>query len=191
MADPRTPQESTAVTDERRALDAEERQLADMARHPALGALSDRALSELISRLRSRRDRARDLADRQGREARAKAPPAGASPASGNAGTLSKRAHLHAALERAIAERAARSADQADEAPHAQHAMAQKALETARTDAGDRSPMMEDGAPLHPRDPDARKGKANLQATARHAPPSGAFDHAGELPSRERSRTRY
>ncbi|MFC3166904.1 hypothetical protein [Paracoccus fontiphilus] len=51
--------------------------------------------------------------------------------------------------------------------------------------------MLEDGAPLHPLDPDADPGKKNLAATERKTAPSGALDHAGELPSRERSRTRY
>lgn len=48
-----------AGAEESRALDADELQMADMARHPALGQLSDRELSDLISRLRSRRNRAR------------------------------------------------------------------------------------------------------------------------------------
>ncbi len=85
-----------ASVEEKRALDADELQMADMARHPALGQLSDRELSDLISRLRSRRNRARDIADRQAREARAKSAPAGATPATGNAGTLSKHEYLSA-----------------------------------------------------------------------------------------------
>ncbi|NYS26014.1 hypothetical protein HUK65_13545 [Rhodobacteraceae bacterium 2376] len=103
-----TAKDAPASAEERRALDAEELQLADMARHPALGQLSDRALSDLVSRLRTRRNRARDIADRQGREARAKAAPAGATAASGNAGTLNKHDYLNAALDRALAERTAR-----------------------------------------------------------------------------------
>lgn len=102
--DPHAP----ASPEERRALDADELQLAEMARHPALGQLSDRELSDLVSRLRARRNRARDIADRQGREARAKADPAGATPARGNTGTLSKHDYLNLALDRALAERTAR-----------------------------------------------------------------------------------
>ena len=101
---------AAASTEERRALDADELQLADMARQPALGQFSDRELSDLVSRLRTRRNRARDIADRQGREARAKSDPAGATPASGNAGTLAKHDYLNAALERAMQERQARGA---------------------------------------------------------------------------------
>lgn len=192
----RTPQ-AAASAEERRALDADELQLADMARQPALGQLSDRKLSDLVSRLRTRRNRARDIADRQGREARAKSDPAGATPASGNAGTLSKHDYLNAALERAMEERAARgskdgdSAATQDNALPSQHDLALKA--TALKQAGDAGPneMTEDGGPLHPHDPDASDGKGNLGDTARRGAPSGAFDHAGELPSRERSRTRY
>lgn len=192
----RTPQ-AAASAEERRALDAEELQLADMARQPALGQLSDRELSDLVSRLRTRRNRARDIADRQGREARAKSDPAGATPASGNAGTLSKHDYLNAALERAMEERAARgstdgdSAATQDNARTSQHDLALKAM--ALKQAGDAGPneMTEDGGPLHPNDPDASDGKGNLGDTARRVAPSGAFDHAGELPSRERSRTRY
>ena len=59
--------------------------------------------------------------------------------------------------------------------------------------AGEAGPnaMAEDGGPLHPDDPNASDGKADLEETARRTAPSGALDHAGELPSRERSRTRY
>jgi len=89
---------------ERRALVADEMAMADQARHPALGALTDRDLSDLVSRLRARRDRARDIADRQGREARSKAAPAGATPAAGNVGTRRKHDYLNAALERAMGE---------------------------------------------------------------------------------------
>ena len=108
MEDTAQDRHAPASAEERRALDADELQLADMARRPALGQLSDRELSDLVSRLRTRRNRARDIADRQGREARAKAAPAGTSPASGNAGTLSKHDYLNLALDRALAERTAR-----------------------------------------------------------------------------------
>lgn len=195
MTDPRTSHEP-AGAEERRALDADELQLADKARQPALGRLSDRDLSELVSRLRARRNRARDLADRQGREARAKSGPSGARPASDNSGTLSKHDYLNAALERATAERAARGtaddgASAGDAGGPSQHDLALKAM--ARKQAGDPGPneMLEDGAPLHPLDPDASRGKADLADTERRGAPSGAFDHAGDLPARERSRTRY
>jgi hypothetical protein len=196
MTDTTSTPDASASAAERRALDADELQLADMARQPALGQLSDRDLSDLVGRLRTRRNRARDLAARQGREARAKSAPAGATPARGNAGTLSKHEYLSAALERAMAARAARtSADDGattpdDERP-SQHDLAQKAM--ALKEAGDPGPnsMTEDGGPLHPLDPDASPGKGDLDDTERRTAPPGALDHAGALPARERSRTRY
>lgn len=202
MTDPKTSPHPLATAEERRALDAEELQLADMARNPALGALSDRALSDLVSRLRTRRNRARDIADRQGREARAKAEPAGATAAKGNVGTLSKHDYLNAALERAMAERKARGGSDdaadatdtgaADAAPQpSQHELALKAMAMKQAGESGPSAMAETGGPLHPNDPDASAGKAGLGETARRGAPSGALDHAGELPSRERSRTRY
>jgi hypothetical protein len=187
---------AVASPEERRALDSDELQMTDMARQPALGQLSDRDLSDLVNRLRTRRTRARDIADRQRREARGKSDPAGATPASGNAGTLAKHDYLDAALERALGERRSRG-DSAADSPEAkedapsQHDMALKAM--ALKQAGDKGPnaMTEDGGPLHPHDPDASGGKGDLDNTAQRKAPSGALDHAGELPSRERSRTRY
>lgn len=184
---------------ERRALDNDEMEMANEARNPALGSLSDSALSDLISRLRSRRNRARDIADRQGREARAKAPPSGAAAASSNAGTMTKHEFLNAALDRAMQERDARQGgndgkDKADapesEAP-TQQELSANALESKQKARTEQNEMLEDGGPLHPNDPDASSGKKNLKDTARNTAPSGALDHAGELPSRERSRTRY
>ena len=63
-----TPASNPATPDELRALDADELSLADMTRPPALHDLSDAELSQTITRLRDRRNRARDLADRQARE---------------------------------------------------------------------------------------------------------------------------
>ncbi|MCC6000391.1 MAG: hypothetical protein JJU19_05925 [Pararhodobacter sp.] len=197
MAHARNIPQSAANADEQRALDADERQMADMARHPALGQLSDRELSDLVSRLRSRRNRARDIADRQAREARAKSAPAGVTPATGNAGTLSKHDYLNAALERALSERQAR-----DGAPDSgaaaekgsdpsQHDLALKAMQTKKAGDNAPNPMVEEGGALHPDDPDASAGKGALADQARRTAPAGALDHAGELPSRERSRTRY
>ena len=107
---------AAASPEERRALDAEELQMANMARHPALGELSSRELSDLVGRLRMRRNRARDIASRQGREARAKSGPAGTAPAKGNAGTLAKHEYLSGALERAMEELQSRSAREEDDA---------------------------------------------------------------------------
>lgn len=175
-----------AVTpEEKRALSRDELELADQTRPPLLKQLSDRELSDLVTRLRDRRNRARDLADRQGREARGKAEPAGATPAAGNRGTLTKTDYLDAALHRATAERHRR---ESGDGP-SQTELSQKAA-ALKEEGQTANPMVEDGAPLHPADPDADPGKAPLAGTERNMPPSGAFDHAGNLPARERSRNR-
>lgn len=193
-----------ASADERRALDADELGLADMTRFPVLSALADQELDSVIDRLRERRNRARDLADKQAREARSKAAPKGTSAASGDAGMRAKHDFLGEALDRATAEKDRRAAaEAADGRPETQPEtraetraetqpdLARKALEMKRAGEAGPSPMSETGGPLHPKDPDASGGKAGLSDTARNIAPSGALDHAGELPSRERSRTRY
>ncbi len=100
---------TTASVEERRALDAEEWQLADMTRAPAIQRLGDAELTELIWRLRERRNRARELADRQAREARWKADPAGSVPVRSDSGMRRKHGYLAEALERAKAEQARRA----------------------------------------------------------------------------------
>lgn len=180
---------------ELRALSHEEQELADKARNPALTALSDRELSDLIALLRERRNRARDIGDRQGREARGKAAPAGATIASSNQGTISKHDFLSEALDRAMDERERRGGVHGDpvteeaDGQESQAELTRKAQSMANEGRRD-SDMKDDGAPLHPNDPDANPGKKGLSATARNTAPSGALDHAGELPSRERSRNR-
>lgn len=180
-----------ASQDEQRALSREEMELSDQARQPALGRLSDKDLSDLVGLLRVRRNRARDIAARQGREARGKAGPRGTNPAGGNAGTQSKAGYLTAALDRASEERDRRAGTtapgtSASDTP-SQKALSEKAA-AMKDDAA--SPMLEGGGPLHPSDPDADPGKAGLAQTQRDTAPSGALDHAGDLPARERSRER-
>ena len=94
---------------ERRWLSADELALVEKTRHPALGLLADRDLTELRKLVRERRDRARDIAARQRRELRGKAPPKGAQPATSDAGTREKRDVL-AALKRINTEEARRQA---------------------------------------------------------------------------------
>lgn len=188
---------AAASAEEQRALDADELGLVNQARKPTLSKLSDRELSDLVSRLRSRRNRARDISNRQGREARSKSSPSGTVPASGNMGTLTKHHYLDAALTRAMEEREARGATHGvepateDGTQPGQPELAAKAMEMKRAGQVEPNEMTEDGGSLRPDDPDASDGKANLKDTARRAAPSGALDHAGDLPSRERSRTRY
>ncbi|MFI0394877.1 hypothetical protein [Paracoccus jiaweipingae] len=94
---------------EKRALSQDEQELVLAARPEALKQAAPADLSDLIRRLRDRRDRARDIGDRQAREARGKADPSGIVPAGGNEGTQDKAALLAEALQRAVAERDARA----------------------------------------------------------------------------------
>ncbi len=98
-----------ASAEERRALDAEEWQLADMTRAPAIRRLTDEELTALIWRLRDRRTRARELADRQSREARWKSDPSGSALARSDTGMRCKHEYLAEALERGKAEQERRA----------------------------------------------------------------------------------
>ncbi len=89
---------------EARALSADERELVDKSRHPAIQALSDSELSDLVKLMRERRDRARTMAERKRREMRGKAAPRGAEPAQAEEGSKLKQAVLAAAMKRANGE---------------------------------------------------------------------------------------
>ncbi|WP_411839425.1 hypothetical protein [Paracoccus sp. ME4] len=93
------------ATDPLRALDREERELDAQSQPDILTTLDDRQLTTLIGLLRLRRNRARDISARQGREMRGKVAPKGSTAAGGNEGTRSKAELLTAALDRATAER--------------------------------------------------------------------------------------
>lgn len=183
----------TITADDMRLLDQDEVKLVEAALGDDLGSLGHSELTETLQRLRDRRDRARDLANRQRREVRGKADPSGVNPATQNAGTEGKARVLGLALDLLTAERQRRaegSAEGSDADGPSQADLAQKAMALKAAGAG-ASPMMEDGGPLHPEDPEANPGKGALADQARNIAPSGALDHGGELPSRERSRTRY
>lgn len=180
------------TADDLRLLDQDEAKLVEIARRDDLHEIGQSDLIDTLQRLRDRRDRARDLANRQRRESRGKADPSGVAPASDNAGTEGKARVLGAALDLVTQERQ-RRADKGGDASGAapsQSDLAERAMKL-KTQGADPSAMLEDGRPLHPQDPDADPGKGALADKARNIAPSGALDHGGELPSRERSRTRY
>ncbi len=183
----------TFAADDLRLLDQDEAKLVDVARRGNLDRLGQSELTDTLQRLRDRRDRARELANRQRREARGKADPSGIAPATQNAGTEGKARVLGMALDLLTQERQRRAggddAASAD-AGASQSDLAQQALEMKQAGAA-QNPMQEDGGPPHPQDPEADPGKGALADQARNIAPSGALDHGGELPSRERSRTRY
>lgn len=85
---------------ELRLLDNSEKDLVDASRHPALNGHSDEDLAKLRANLRERRDRARDIANRQRREMRGKAKPAGGRAAADDTGSREKLGALSAALQR-------------------------------------------------------------------------------------------
>lgn len=92
-----------------RLLDKAELDLVVRSQRGAIGGLPDDELRDLATKLRERRDKARDGARRQKREMRGKAEPKGARPASDNSGTKAKADALTAALKRVGAERTRRA----------------------------------------------------------------------------------
>lgn len=86
---------------ERRLLAADEVETVEATHYPRLQELSEKELADTIRRLRTLRDRARDLVNRQGREMRGKAAPKGREPVGDNSGSKEKLQVLAAALQRA------------------------------------------------------------------------------------------
>jgi hypothetical protein len=93
---------------ELRALSESERELVEMSGVRAVRAMTDAELNRLVKRLRTRRDRARTVADRQRREMRGKARPRGATPPKADEGSQVKLEVLTAALARLDTEAARR-----------------------------------------------------------------------------------
>ncbi|WP_103334398.1 hypothetical protein [Pseudotabrizicola formosa] len=181
----------TFHADDLRLLDQDEAKLVETARRSDLQQIGQSELNDTLQRLRDRRDRAREIANRQRREARGKADPAGVAPATQNAGSEGKARVLGLALELVTQERQRRAGGAAEaEAGESQADLAEKAMDLKQSGAQTNA-MLEDGGPLHPEDPEADPGKGAMADKARNIAPSGALDHGGELPSRERSRTRY
>jgi hypothetical protein len=85
---------------EQRLLDDSEKELVDGSRHPTLNSHSDEDLAKLRVNLRDRRDRARDIANRQRREMRGKVKPAASRAAGNDAGSREKFGVLSSALQR-------------------------------------------------------------------------------------------
>jgi hypothetical protein len=101
---------------ELRALSADERELVDMSGARAVKSLTDAQLSGLVKRLRTKRDRARTMAERQRRELRGKATPRGATPPKADDGSRLKLTILTEALARLDAETARRGSVKAKKA---------------------------------------------------------------------------
>ncbi len=92
---------SRSRKEEARFLSKDEQEFVAKSHHPEVQEVSDSDLSDLVTHLRERRDRARDIAQRQRREMRGKSAPAGAKKAADNTGSREKAAVISAALKRA------------------------------------------------------------------------------------------
>jgi hypothetical protein len=100
---------------EERALSANEKELVGMSGVRASRSLTDAELSRLVKRLRTKRDRAKAVAERQRRELRGKARPRGATPAKNDDGSQLKLMILSAALIRLDNETGRRATAEAKE----------------------------------------------------------------------------
>ncbi|MEH3145380.1 MAG: hypothetical protein PGN34_08525 [Methylobacterium frigidaeris] len=160
--------------DEARLLSTDEHALVDQTHHPALRGLSDRDLSDLVGRLRERRDRARDVARQQHREFRGKAAPSGTRAATDNSGTREKAALLAAAVQRASKENERRrhASARSDLTRNARRALAM------RQAAGD---------PAEGRPSSQTPGEGMRPIPNEGIAVSGAFDAEGHRPVLERS----
>jgi hypothetical protein len=162
--------------EDQRLLSNEEHELVSMTRHPAVKAITALELVDLVSRLRERRDRARDIASHQRHEMRAKVASAELHPASDNTGTKAKRDLLAAALKRANKElerRRGSSGARNELVTNAEKALAMK--QAANEQAPDR-----------PSSQTANEGMPSLPYTDQA--PSGALDAEGHKVVLERSR---
>lgn len=121
-------------TQEARALDADERAFVDRSHHPEVQTLTDAELSELLSRVRERRDRAKDEQRRQRREIRGKSDAKGARPARDDGGTQTKLAVLAMAVRRLNSEFERRRTMRA-KVEHVERARAALAMKEAQTSA--------------------------------------------------------
>lgn len=85
---------------------------------------------------------------------------------------------------------AVKGSEDEDTAPD-QVQFSRQALALKQAGASDTDQIGDTGGALHPKDPTASEGKGPMEDQARRVAPSGAFEDVGDLPSRERSRTRY
>ncbi|WP_439613115.1 hypothetical protein [Reyranella sp.] len=150
---------------ELRALSADERELIDMSGARVVKALTDAQLSSLVKRTRTKRDRARTLAERQRRELRGKSRARGATPVKADDGSQLKLAILTAALARLDAETARRGKVKAKAALVASAKMALSLKQKTKPAKGTK-------APAKPRGPaKAVRGKTRV-AVKNHVPGS-------------------
>lgn len=120
---------SVPRTIEKKMLTEAEHDAVEKTHHPGLGALGREELGEIVRRIRTYRDKARDIAHQQRREMRGKGAPRGARPAQDNTGTSIKRQIFANALKRA--NRAIERLEAAENKP-SQAVLARRALAMKR-----------------------------------------------------------
>ena len=156
--------------EEDRLLSLDERELVAQSHQPNVKALSDGDVTELLVRLRDRRNRARDIAKQQRREVRGKSGPAGASPASDDTGSQAKGQVLAAAVKR-VNKEVERRRSCGELVSSARHALAM------RQAAGEPHRLV------------SRTSSAGMMSIPNaDIAPSGALDAEGYRPVLERSR---
>lgn len=128
---------SINASTEKRLLTADEHQVVERSHYPHISGLDRDELVDVARRLRSFRNKARDIAHRQRREIRGKAEPRGVQPARENSGTEMKRRIFAGALKRVNRELARFAA--AERKPR-QAELARRALELKRSNRRTRHP---------------------------------------------------
>lgn len=124
--------------EEDRALNAEEREIVQQTRHPAIQNIPDADLTSLQRRLREKRDKSRTLAHQKRREMRGKSTPRGSEPSKADAGSKLKFSILSIAMKRLNAETQRRA--QLSKR-HSLVENAQKALELKKQSETDKIPF--------------------------------------------------
>ncbi len=152
---------------EQRVLSADELELVEKTRHPALPGLAHADLQDLIGLLRQRRDRARTIANNQRRALRGKGGRGEGTFEKADAGNRQKMSVITDALTRALREKTRREADAAREALMAN---AHKALELKRDSKRATRPA------TLPRPNDGMRAKARTRID-----PIGAAGEAGRV----------
>jgi hypothetical protein len=122
---------------EKRMLTEDEFDVVQKTHYPALSALTREDLGETVRRIRTFRNKARDIAHQQRREMRGKGAPRGARPAQDNTGTSIKKQIFANALKRA--NRALERLEAAEDKPN-QVVLARRALAMKRANRKQHQP---------------------------------------------------
>lgn len=147
---------------EKRMLTEPEFDAVEKTHYPALGALSREELAEVVRRIRTYRNKARDIAHQQRREMRGKGDARGARPAQDNTGTSIKRQIFANALKRA--NRALERLEAAEKKP-SQAVLARRALAMRRANRVQHQP--DPGRTAHRPDQPKPSGRRSVDVDPR------------------------